>query len=494
MKTFKYFTMAAVAASSLTFYSCGDSDDNGGGNRPSVDDIVEDGFYISGEALPFSGVDVKGRMKSTPNEVDASSREGLYDIYMTLEAGKSFTFTEVKGSTTTSYGPDGSYKINQENVDDNYTGAILKGSYAAGGSFTVDESNLYHIAIDLQTKNFVVVPVTQWSIIGSCTDAGWSDTEGLNILKASYNSTKMTYTATGVVLKEGEFKFRHSGAWKQNLVEDPDVKINTNFSGVAGALSNNQISFTNHLAGGDNAALTKDHRGVYTVSVIWEPGQENFTVSMVKTGDAVIADYPEELWLRGGAITGSDDTGWNADYSIRMAKVPGNSHLFWNIVYLHEGMGFKFDPTNTWNGDFGATGAASAIEDGVEYGKGGDNITVPAATGYYVISVDLKEEKIAVVSEVKIYLTGDDQVGSWGTASPEYMFTNLGEEFESPELKAGALRMFAEAPYVSDWWQREFHIIDGKIAHREDVELTPAQATAGQKAYLNFRTGEADLR
>ena len=177
MKTFKYFTMAAVAASSLTFYSCGDSDDNGGGNRPSVDDIVEDGFYISGEALPFSGVDVKGRMKSTPNEVDASSREGLYDIYMTLEAGKSFTFTEVKGSTTTSYGPDGSYKINQENVDDNYTGAILKGSYAAGGSFTVDESNLYHIAIDLQTKNFVVVPVTQWSIIGSCTEADWSDTE-----------------------------------------------------------------------------------------------------------------------------------------------------------------------------------------------------------------------------------------------------------------------------------------------------------------------------
>ena len=104
---------------------------------------MEGGFYISGEALPFSGVDVKGRMKSTPNEVDASSREGLYDIYMTLEAGKSFTFTEVKGSTTTSYGPDGSYKINQENVDDNYTGAILKGSYAAGGSFTVDESNLY---------------------------------------------------------------------------------------------------------------------------------------------------------------------------------------------------------------------------------------------------------------------------------------------------------------------------------------------------------------
>ena len=71
----------------------------GSNGKPSIDDIIEDGFYVSGEALPFTGVDVKGRMYATPNEVDKSARDGFVNIYTTLEAGKSFSFTEVKGAS-----------------------------------------------------------------------------------------------------------------------------------------------------------------------------------------------------------------------------------------------------------------------------------------------------------------------------------------------------------------------------------------------------------
>ena len=106
MKTFKYLSMAAIAATSLSFASCSDDDDNSGKNdKPSIDDIIEDGFYISGEALSFSGADVKGRMISAPNEIDKSSSDWFVNIYMTLESNKSFTFTAVKGSTTMTFGP-----------------------------------------------------------------------------------------------------------------------------------------------------------------------------------------------------------------------------------------------------------------------------------------------------------------------------------------------------------------------------------------------------
>ena len=501
MKTFKYLTVAALAATSLTLSSCDDKDDNKGGtDKPSIDDIIEDGFYISGEALPFTGVDVKGRMKAAINEADGqSARDGLFDIYITLQAGKTFSFTEVKGASTTTYGSAGEYKVNQD-VSEEYAGDILKGDFAEGGSFTVGETNLYHVAIDKSTKKFVAVPVTQWCIIGDVSAAGWNDNDDINVLKGTYNDSKITYSKSGITLKEGGFKFRHSAAWKQTLLEAPGdiaeeaVKINTNFSGVAGALADNKFTFTNHAPGGDNATLTKDHRGVYTVSVTWELGKENFEVSIVRTGDADIADYPESMWLRGSGITG-DDAGWGADYSIELSRVPGNAHLFWNVVYLHEGGGIKFDPTNEWNGDFGSNGdAPSEIEGGSEYGQGKSDIKIEGQTGYYVVSLNLKDEKIAVVNDVQIYLTGNDQTGTHGDISVDKLFTLEGDLFVSPDLKAGKVRMYAIAPYIDSWWQREFHITDNKIVHRIDDELDPAIATAGQKAYLNFRTGEAEIK
>ena len=150
------------------------------------------------------------------------------------------------------------------------------------------------------------------------------------MLKASLNTQSMSFSKSGIVLKEGSFKFRHSAAWKQILSTDPNVNINTNFSGTVGDLSNNKIPFTNLLAGGSDATLTKDHRGIYTVSVIWTLGQENFTVSIERTGDAVIADYPSELWLRGDGVTG-DDSGWEAVNSIKFKAVPdvqiGRAHV-----------------------------------------------------------------------------------------------------------------------------------------------------------------------
>ncbi len=501
MKTFKYLSMAAIAATSLSFASCSDDDDNSGKNdKPSIDDIIEDGFYISGEALPFTGVDVKGRMISAPNEIDKSSRDGFVNIYMTLESNKSFTFTEVKGSTTKKYGPSGDSKVEQTGISDNYEGTIFKGLYTEGTTFKVDETGLYHITIDQQTKNYVIVPVKYWSIIGASTEAGWADNNDYNILnKESYAGDKVVYSRKGVVLKEGEFKFRYSGAWKQYLI-DGELNVNTNFSGTAGALSNDIIPFTNLTPGGDNAKIEKEHRGIYTVSVTWELGKENFDVLIKKTGDAVIADYPEELWLRGDGLGAA---GWESANSKKFVKVPDNAHLFWCIAYLEGGKGIKMDPSNNWNGDFGASDVVTDITSGKEYGKGGSNIVLPDYTGYYIVSVDLKEEKIAVINNVELYLIGDEQltipdVNNWDeeiATKPEFKFEESGEELISPVLKTGVLRMFARVPYINEWWQREFNVADGSIVHREGGEIqNPAQVTAGQRAYMNFKAGSAEIK
>ena len=80
-------------------------------------------------------------------------------------------------------------------------------------------------------------------------------------------------------------------------------------------------------------------------------------------------------------------------------------------------------------------------------------------------------------------------------STDEYKFILSGEEFESPALKAGALRMFAKVPYIASWWQREFHSAEGKILHREtSFEPDPAQVTDGQRVYLNFKAGTAEIR
>ena len=188
MKKIKLFSLCLFALA-LMFVGCKKTDtpvDNGV--------LVEDGLYISGDATAFSALDLLGQLKSAPNENLAVSgaRTGLFDIYIALEGGKTFTITEVAGTTKTVNGPStGFATVNQTGVTDEMTGSIQKGKYAAGGTFTVPTSGLYHIALDKTSTTVVILPVTTWAIIGGATALGWSDTP--LPLKGTFSKDSVVY-------------------------------------------------------------------------------------------------------------------------------------------------------------------------------------------------------------------------------------------------------------------------------------------------------------
>ena len=83
-------------ALSLTFVSCDPKDDG-----PDVDEIVEDGFYVVGEATSSVKLVNTGIMSAGKNEVDQSAREGMYEKYNALEGGKPFHLLLKKGTVET---------------------------------------------------------------------------------------------------------------------------------------------------------------------------------------------------------------------------------------------------------------------------------------------------------------------------------------------------------------------------------------------------------
>lgn len=483
MKKIKLFSMCLFALS-LVLTSCDPKKDV----PPVV--VVEDGFYVSGDATPFSALDIKGQLKTTPNENLAISgaRVGLYDIYIALEGGKTFTITEVAGATKTVNGSGtGFATVNQTGVTDEMTGSIQKGKYAAGGTFTVPTSGLYHIGLDKTSTTVVIIPVTGWAIIGGATAVGWTDTP--LPVKGTFSKDSVVFEGTDIVLTTGDFKFRHSGAWKQTVVGDPLVtatayKINTNFGGT---------SMSTLLPGGANIPLATADNGKYKVRAVWtKAAGMKFTIT--KTGTVVVALYPTNLY-----VVGAEYGNWfNAvplTGVITMIPVNGHAWGFWAIVYSSGGTnGFKFSTSNTaWVSDFGVTGVAT---NGV-YAKGTDNITV-ATAGYYMLYVDLKANKISVTTPT-VYAIGD-AFGGYTKDVPANLFTinNTAKTMTSPAATAaGNLRMYTtcplaagDSPAIVDWWQMEFNIIGGAIVYRgvgNDQVGIPAM-TVGKKAVLNFST------
>ncbi|MEI8086300.1 MAG: SusF/SusE family outer membrane protein [Paludibacter sp.] len=480
MKKIKLFTLCMFALS-LVFVGCKSTD-------PVVDPdpIVEDGFYISGDATSFAKVDVQGQLTAAPVENDNNSaRVGLNQIYIALEAGKTFTITEVAGATKTVNGPGAGFaSVVQVAGADEMGATIQKGMYAAGGTFTVPTSGLYQVIVDKQTTTVVILPVSTWAIIGGATPLGWSD----NVLpvKGAFSKDSMVYEATDMTLLTGDYKFRHSGAWKQTIVTTPLIKVNTNYGGT---------SLTALTPGGANIPFLTADNGKYTVRAVWTKGK-GMKFTLTKTGTVVVAEYPTDLYVVGAEFGNWTMSTPAAAGIVKMIPVNGHAWAFWSIVYSAGGTtnGFKFSASNTaWGKDFGVTGTAT---DGV-YGKGADNVTVTTA-GYYMLYVDLKALKVSVTAP-KVYLIGDAISAVWDYAAPAGLFTvdNTAKTITSPAATgAGNLRMYATCPLTqldtpkADWWMMEFNIIAGKIEYRgTGGDQTAVPVTVGKKAVLNFSTG-----
>lgn len=208
---------------------------------------------------------------------------------------------------------------------------------------------------------------------------------------------------------------------------------------------------------------------------------------------------PENMFVI-GSITEWD---WAKSYS--MVPVNGTPGKFWHVLYLGAGAEIKFNSAKAWDGgEFGylaegrftnASVALAGLEDS------GGNIKINNA-GWYVVVVTTAIEGRSYKYTVdflkpEVYLTGD-AAGGWDFFDSTNLFTvpaDASGDFVSPTFVANAeLRMCIKLEGI-DWWKTEFIFFDGIIAYRGNGgDQDRVTVSAGQKAYLNFLTGNASVK
>lgn len=92
------------------------------------------------------------------------------------------------------------------------------------------------------------------------------------------------------------------------------------------------------------------------------------------------------------------------------------------------------------------------------------------------------------IEPAKVYGIGDC-FGGWDEGL--VLFSVSGKTTSSTVSNAGELRMYAASSIAtSDWWTREFIILDGKIVYRANGgDQERVQVAAGKTVTLDFRAG-----
>lgn len=254
--------MSALAL--MVFASC---DNNDG---PNLDDVVEDGFFVAGPATGSDELAAKFMMTAGINEVDKTARDGMYEKYIVLEAGKDFYLTLNEAGESLRYSADLqdinlADRTGEAAYADNPAIVIRKGQLVDGPeapAMRVNETGLYHIVLDLnkaedlEFPQIIVVPCS-WGVRGINGDWGFKPME-----LTSTEGGKYVYSISFTDMAASTFKFSYCDGWKITLDVDGKVKAETSLGAGLKITDQNiainpganvTISFTFELAAGDHS-------------------------------------------------------------------------------------------------------------------------------------------------------------------------------------------------------------------------------------------------
>lgn len=484
---------------SILLVNCKDDD------KKKTVDPIEDGFYVVGDATTIANLDAKGAsaglMAAGINEVTKVVRQGMYEKYVALEGGKEFNFVLKAGSKETTYGATLSLSETLSG-DSEPAIQVYKGALAENGAaMKVTANGLYHIIVDVPLSKVIIAPV-EWGVRGAMNSWGYTAFPA-----PTFNQETMTYTLAEVTVEiGGGFKFAYGSGWKIELSGE-EVKVECNLGNDGG--EDNDPLTSKITPGGKNIGI---ERAVWKIELTWNLAKgaikDGYTAKLTKVRDLEpLPEYPEKMYIIGSFC------GWNWGSNDVISMIPVHSHpyAFWAITFFDveyekdddgndtdviANTGFKFCSVKEWTGDFGASGSAT---DGV-YAKGGNDIKV--ASGYYIIYVDLKAEKI-FVGEPSVYLIGncsknavpgEDGTG-WDTGDAGNKFAVSATGLTITTYNEGNLRMYAACPFgIADWWQMEFNIFDGKIEYRGiGGDQTSVSIAAAKNITLDFKAGTGKI-
>lgn len=340
--------------------------------------IVLDGLYVKGDATASSDFSAKQMMKSTRNEVNQADRADLYELYIPLKAGKTFSIVKVAGSTKTTYGPGSDFAVVTDlDNDEPHAAPFSRGTLAEStATFSVATDGFYHVVCDMGVMKVVVAKV-EWGLIGAATPDGWGSSTALT--ESAFDLNKMEYTITGMELRGGDWKFRYSNGWKIILDTAYDggngvigIKVNTNLGGAVTAL----------VPGGVN--IVNSDPGVYDIKLAYTLGS-GYTCTLTKTGGLPLTNWT-------GVICDAVGSGVSADNT---NAIPDPSSWGWGNKLLADGAPTKVGDlyTWTWTGAIleADNGFKLRTENGVAPASGGANFDV----GYSALDVAASSANVA---------------------------------------------------------------------------------------------------
>ena len=389
--------MSALAL--MVFASCDNKNEG-----PNLDDVVEDGFFVAGPATGSDELQAKFMMTAGFNEVTKAARDGMYEKYIVLEAGKDFYLTLNEAGESLRYSADLVDKdLSSEEVKndpaygENPQIVIRKGKLVDGPeapAMRVNETGLYHIVLDLNKNEdlefpqIVLVPC-EFMLKGGIGDKA---------MELTVDGEKYIYTYTGTGHQDPtNFKFACCNGWKITLDVDGYVKAETSL-GLGLQPNGGDIP----LNPGDDIKIiltfqpaSGDHSKSFSYrfeNVVEDYGPEDFTVGLSGKLHSSVAEWATPSGVTQGVYNAEESNAATGTYVYNVTGCP-----------IKQGAEFKMRRDGDWIGK----GASYLTIEGVEV-SGSDNITFNGETGLYDIKITLVWDGAATKSYTAVFTrTGD---------------------------------------------------------------------------------------
>ena len=389
----------ALFMSALALMVFASRDNNEGTN---LDDVVEDGFFVSGPATGSDVLEAKFMMTAGFNEVTKAARDGMYEKYIVLEAGKDFYLTLNEAGESLRYGAaledvDLAERTDQAAYADNPAIVIRKGKLIDGPeapAMQVNQTGLYHIVLDLNKAGDLEFPQI---IVVPCKfmlKGGIGDKE----MTLSVDGDKYIYTYQGTGHQDAStFKFACCNGWKITLDIDGYVKAETSL-GVGlqpngGDIPLNpgddiQIILTFKAAAGDHSK----NFSYKFVNVLENYGPADFTVGIVGDLHSSLPQWGNPTGVQKGVYNAEESNAATGTYVYDVTGCP-----------IKEGAKFKMRRDGDWVG-----GDASYFTyEGVQLSGTGD-LAFGSQAGLYNIKITIVWNGTATTSYKAVFTrTGD---------------------------------------------------------------------------------------
>ena len=383
--------MSAMAL--MVFASC---DKNDG---PNLDDVVEDGFFVAGPATGSEELQAKFMMTAGFNEVTKAPRDGMYEKYIVLEAGKEFYLTLNEAGESLRYSAD------LQNIDlgdeehktngvyaDNPRIVIRKGRLVEGPeapAMTVEKTGLYYILLDLNKEGDlefeqIVVCPCEFMLKGGIGDKA---------MELTVDGDKYIYTYTGSGHQDPtNFKFACCNGWKITLDVDGNVKSETSL-GVGLKPNGGDIP----LNPGDDIkiiltfqAASGAHSNSFSyqlVNVVENYGPADFTVGLSGALHSSVAEWATPSGVTKGVYNETESNANTGTYVYEVTGCP-----------IKNGAEFKMRRDGDWVG----AGASYLKVEGVEV-SGSDNLKFEGEAGLYNIKITIVWDGTATQSYTAVF-------------------------------------------------------------------------------------------